>query len=61
VQGINDFIVFSTTAAAAFSSGALQGEFGWSAVNTGAIPAMCVALLGVAWMALHRRRAASAA
>lgn len=60
VQGINDFIVFSTTAAAAFSSGALQGEFGWSAVNTGAIPAMCIALLGVAWMAL-RRRAATAA
>ena len=61
VQGVNDFIVFSTTAAAAFGSGVLQGEFGWTAVNGGAVPAMCVALLAVAWMALHRRRMADTA
>ena len=57
-QGVNDFIVFSTTALAAFGSGALYEGIGWGAVNGGALPAMGLVLLGVAWMVLYRRRRA---
>ena len=58
-QGVNDFIVFSTTAVAAFGSGALYEGIGWSAVNGGALPAMGLVLLGVAWMVLYRQRVAA--
>lgn len=55
-QAANDFVVFSSSVLGAFSSGLLQNEFGWNAVNVGIAPAMLIALGSVAWLALHRRR-----
>ena len=41
VQGINEFLVFSTTTLTAFSSGYLHHKFGWEALNQFAIPVVC--------------------
>ena len=41
-QGLNDLLVFSSSAAAAFLSGALQQRFGWEAVNLGVLPAIAI-------------------
>lgn len=49
-QAANDFIVFSTVAAASLSAGALQHHFGWQAVNYGAIPALLVILFSLLWL-----------
>ncbi len=49
-QAVNDFIVFSTVAAASLSAGALQHHFGWQAVNYGAIPALLIILLSLLWL-----------
>jgi MFS family permease len=54
-QGVNDFLVFSTVAASALTSGSLQHHFGWQAVNLGVIPLILCVLMAVAWM--HRREA----
>lgn len=49
-QAANDFMVFSTVAAASLSAGALQHHFGWQAVNYGAIPALLIILLSLFWL-----------
>lgn len=59
-QAANEFIVFSTTAIAAFGSGALYSEIGWIAVNGAALPAMGIVLAGLAWLAIRRRADTSA-
>jgi MFS family permease len=56
VQAANDFTVFSTSALAAFGSGALLTNFGWEGVNTGVAPAMAIALVAVIWLMLIERR-----
>jgi MFS family permease len=48
-QGFNDFIVFTTVAAASLSAGALQHSLGWLWVNIAAIPAVIVVILTLAW------------
>ncbi len=48
-QGLNDFLVFTTVAAAALSAGALQHSLGWQWVNIAAIPAIIVVTLTLAW------------
>ena len=55
VQGLNDFLVFGLVAFASFSSGALLNSFGWDAVQYAMIPALTVAAISLAWLALHRR------
>jgi predicted MFS family arabinose efflux permease len=55
-QAANDFVVFSSSVIGAFSSGLLQNNFGWVAVNAGIAPAMLIALAAVAWLALHERK-----
>jgi MFS family permease len=55
-QAANDFIVFTSSVIGAFSSGLLQNKFGWLAVNAGIAPAMLIALIAVAWLALHQRK-----
>ena len=47
VQAINDFCIFSASATAAFSAGALQFHVGWAAMNWGVAP-----LIGVTLVAL---------
>lgn len=54
-QGLNDFLVFSSSAAAAFLSGALQHRFGWEAVNLGVLPAIALSLAASLWLLWLRR------
>ena len=49
-QAVNDFIVFSTVAAASLSAGALQYHFGWRMVNYGAIPALIIIMASLLWL-----------
>ena len=49
-QAANDFIVFSTVAAASLSAGALQHHVGWRAVNYGAIPALLLIISSLLWL-----------
>ncbi len=60
VQGINDFLVFGTAAAATFASGGLQHTFGWQVVNWGAIAPIGIAFAAALWLR-SRRRARGAA
>ena len=53
-QAMNDFIVFSLVAAAAFSSGYLHSNFGWAAVNLGVAPPLAIALAAVVWLKFFR-------
>jgi len=58
-QALNDFIVFSTVAVASLSSGALQHEFGWAAVNIGAIAPLLIIMLSLIWLFYRVRSMAS--
>lgn len=60
-QGLNDFLVFSSSAAAAFSSGALQHGLGWEAVNLMALPAVGVSVAATLFLAWSRRAETPAA
>jgi MFS family permease len=55
VQGLNDFLVLGFVAVGSFGSGALLDAFGWNAVQYAMVPALLVALAGVAWLGLARR------
>jgi len=59
VQAINDFMVFGTSAAASFSSGALQNLLGWEAVNLAIIAPALIVFAAAFW--LRRQRHACAA
>jgi len=54
-QALNDFIVFSTVAAAALSAGAIHHHYGWQTINYAALPALAVIAAAVAWLALRER------
>ena len=60
VQALNDLCVFSTTALAAFSAGALEFHFGWNMVNYGITPLILLALVGSLWLRGTARRPAAA-
>ena len=49
-QAMNDFIVFSTAAAASLSAGYLQYQFGWKMVNIGVIPVLLLIALSLFWV-----------
>ena len=55
-QGLNDMIVFSTVTLAALSAGALQHNFGWTAVNLGVTPAILLILVSLVWLKSTDRR-----
>lgn len=55
VQGFNDFLVLGLVAVGSFGSGALLDAFGWNAVQVAMVPALLVALAGVAWLGLRGR------
>ena len=59
VQGLGDFLVFSASTLAAFSSGAVNHAFGWQAVNLGILP-LAIAV-GVALLWFRNRRLAAPA
>ena len=55
VQGLNDFLVFGTVAAASFSSGQLLNAGGWETVNTLMFPMVALVLVALAALAWTRR------
>lgn len=59
-QGLNDFLVFATTAATSLSAGKLLAWFGWSGVNYAVLPMVVLALVMIGWLATRKRKAAQA-
>ena len=55
VQGLGDFLVFSTVAAGSFSSGAIQNAFGWHILNFGVLPLIVIVVGALLWFRSHRR------
>ena len=53
-QALNDFMVFSVVASASLSAGILHHKFGWQTVNYGALPALGIILLSLAWLYLMK-------
>ena len=49
VQGINDFLIFGSSAVASLLAGYWQSLFGWQMLNLIMLPAIGVAMLLVAW------------
>ena len=60
VQGLNDFVMFATTATAAFSSGGLLNLLGWKTVNLAVVPLLAIVAVALVWLHLQRRVAAPA-
>jgi len=58
-QGLNDFLIFGTTALASLSAGKLLNAFDWYAVNYAVFPMAAVALAMIAWLALQQRTRAA--
>ena len=54
VQGLGDFLVFSMSTLAAFSSGALNHLFGWHAVNLGILPLIVIVAVALLWYRRQR-------
>ena len=59
-QGLNDFLVFATTAATSLIAGKLLAWFGWSGVNYAVMPMVALALVMIGWLVTHKRRAVQA-
>jgi len=49
-QAANDFTVFSTVTLASLSAGAIHHHYGWQVINYGAVPALAVILIALAWL-----------
>jgi MFS family permease len=60
-QALNDFLVFGTVTATAFTSGTLQHLFGWRIVNAGVIPLIVLVLLTTLWLRRQQRNSLMAA
>lgn len=54
-QGLNDFLIFGTTALTSLAAGKLLAGGGWTAVNYAVFPMVLIGLAAVAWLATHRR------
>lgn len=61
IQGFNDFLIFGTITVAAVSSGNLLHYFGWTIVNYGVLPFLCLVLLMIVWLVRAEARNAAAA
>ena len=55
-QGLNDFLVFGTTALTSLSAGKLLAWFGWNAVNYAVFPMVALGLAMIVWLATQRQR-----
>jgi predicted MFS family arabinose efflux permease len=55
-QGLNDFLIFATTAIASLGAGKLLSIFGWNAVNYAVFPMVVVALVMIGWLYSHRQK-----
>lgn len=56
-QALNDFLIFTTMTVASLSAGALQFQFGWQAVNYGAIPFLLIVIASLIWIRRDRIKA----
>jgi MFS family permease len=54
VQGLGDFLVFSSSTVAAFSSGALNHAYGWQTLNLSVLPLVAIVAMALLWY--HFRR-----
>ncbi len=52
-QGLNDFLVFTTTAVTSLMAGKLLAWFGWEGVNYAVFPMVVLALVMIVWLARH--------
>lgn len=59
VQGFGDFLVFSASTVAAFSSGYINHNFGWQAVNLGILPLAVAVGIALIWYGSRRRVSAA--
>ena len=57
-QGLNDFLIFGTTALASLAAGQLLAGFGWNSVNYAVFPMVALALALIGWLLTHQRRLA---
>lgn len=57
VQGLNDFLIFGSVAAASFASGSLFTSVGWTWINYLVFPVVGLCLIALGVMAFLRRRA----
>lgn len=55
-QGLNDFMVFGSVAIASFASGSIFSSLGWESVAVVVFPVVGICLLGMAVVALTKRR-----
>lgn len=55
-QGLNDLMVFCTTAMTSLASGALVTSAGWATLNYIAIPLVLACIVALAWLTRVRRR-----
>ncbi len=60
VQGLNDFMVFSTVTVSSFSAGAIFHHFGWLAVNVSVLPLIGIVIVLLFWL-MRQNRAVVAA
>jgi MFS family permease len=56
-QGLNDFLVFGTTALTSLGAGKLLALYGWNAVNYAVFPMVALALAMIAWLTMQKRAA----
>ncbi len=49
-QALNDFSVFTLVTIASLSAGYFPHNFGWKAVNIGAMPLILMFLLSIVWL-----------
>ncbi|MCC6718964.1 MAG: MFS transporter [Acetobacteraceae bacterium] len=59
-QALNDFLIFGTTAIASFLAGYLEEKLGWASINWIGLVMVVLALAGLAWLNLGRRKPAPA-
>jgi MFS family permease len=57
VQGLNDFLIFGSVAAASFASGSLFTSVGWAWINYLIFPVVAICVVALGSSALQRRRA----
>ena len=57
VQGLNDFLIFGSVAAASFASGSLFTSVGWAWINYLVFPVVAICLIALGTTAILRRRA----
>ena len=58
VQGLNDFVVFASSALSSFAAGVLINGPGWSFINSIVFPVVILCIAVLAWTALIRSRPA---